>query len=287
MTGKVKLSGHFFVSTIMGLSVKDQFPPVDLSHYIERYWSGTFNLNHEREFSMNIVPNGCVELILHLSDDHCLLNKPHSSFDKSPPFTLLGVYSKPYTAKFPSRVNAFGIRFYPDGFKNVFGVPPGEFLSTYEDGADVVGKELEHFWSKLRDNKDAVNRVNLANDFLRKQLSKNRIYHDKTHMAMLLIRQSMGLIGFSEITDKVPISLRQLQREFRKNYGITITDYIRLTRLNTANKYILANPGSLTELSYILNFSDQSHFIREFKHYNGLTPKKFLKERLNYVVSTV
>jgi AraC-like DNA-binding protein len=38
-------------------------------------------------------------------------------------------------------------------------------------------------------------------------------------------------------------------------------------------------------LPYDLNFSDQSHFIREFKNYVGIAPKKFINSRKQFIVN--
>ena len=180
----------------MNLSVREYKPTPELSSFIESYWIGTFNLSGQQNFSQNIVPNGCIELILHFSDDHCFLKKTGDSFNKSPYYTLLGVYSKPYIVKFSAPVNAMGIRFFPDGFRNIMGVPPGKFLATYEDGFDVVGKKLEEFWSQLRETKKQEEKLRMANDFFRQQLVQNQIQMDKTHLAMQLIRNRSGLINF-------------------------------------------------------------------------------------------
>ena len=271
----------------MNLSITEYKPSPDLSSYIDSFWIGTFNLSGQQNFSQNIVPNGCIELILHFSDDHCFLKRTKDFFSKSPDYTLLGVYSQPYTVKFSSPVDAMGIRFFPDGFRNILGVPPRHFLATYEDGFDVVGNKLQEFWSKLRESAKVEERLRMANHFFRQQLYQNEVVHDKTHLAMQLVRRKNGIIDFKELSKHVPVSLRHLQREFKNYYGITITDYIRLSRLNAINKQMMANPGRLTELAHNLDFSDQSHFIKEFKHYVGLAPKKFMRQKADYIVNAV
>ena len=38
------------------------------------------------------------------------------------------------------------------------------------------------------------------------------------------------------------------------------------------------DPLSLTELTYILNYFDQSHLVKEFKELTGFSPKPFFKQ---------
>lgn len=268
----------------MNLRSKEYSPPPELSSFIETYWTGDFNLDRSPDFSQRVIPNGYIELIIHLSDYHCALSKYGDNFSSSPDYTLLGVYSKPYIVRFSEFVNVFGVRFFPDGVRNIFGVPPGEFSSTYEDGTQVIGRMLDEYCSRIREAGNASERIRIANNYFTKQLDANRKDYDITHLAMKVIREKRGLISFKELMQKVPISLRQLQREFKKQYGIRITDYIRLSRLNAINKYMLSGNYPLTTLAYDLDFADQSHFIREFKHYTGLSPKKFLKEKEEFIV---
>jgi AraC-like DNA-binding protein len=271
----------------MNISFLEYRPALYLQPFVETYWTGHFNLNSNADFQQNVVPNGCIELIIHLTDHHCALNKNGEPFKKSPPFTLIGMFNKPYLVKFYEKVQAFGIRFYPDGFRNIFGVPPGKFLSTYEDGVSVVGKALYDFCANIMEPEATVKKVQQADSFLNKQLKNNRKDYDITHLAMKLIRQKQGLIQFNELKEKLPISLRQLQREFKNHYNMKISDYMRISRLNAINKYMLEQPSGLTQLAYSLDFTDQSHFIREFKHYTGLAPKKFIKQKTSFIVNAV
>ncbi len=271
----------------MNLAIQDIQPDPALSSCIERYWTGTFNVSGEKEWETNIIPNGCIEVIMHTSDDHCLLTREGHQYTKSPTFTLLGVYSKPYIVKFPAPVKVMGIRFFPDGFNKIFGIPPGTFFSTYEDGYDVIGENIRSLHGQIRETSSLPEKISFTNRFFMDLLRRNSFNPDRIQLTMRLIREKNGDIHFDEIKETIPLSLRQLQRGFKIQYGITITDYIRLIRLNAINKYLLSNPHKLTELAYKLNFTDQSHFIREFKHYTGVSPRKFLKNLEAFIVNAV
>ena len=102
---------------------------------------------------------------------------------------------------------------------------------------------------------------------------------------MKLIRQTQGLENYQKLTEQIPISLRQLQREFKNQYGLTIKDYMRISRINAIHQYMQTNNGSLTKLAYDLDFTDQSHFIREYKNHVGIAPKKFTKNQDAFIVN--
>lgn len=92
---------------------------------------------------------------------------------------------------------------------------------------------------------------------------------------------------YTKLLEAIPISPRQLQREFKSVYGMTIRDYLRLLRISEINNYMMAGKDvNFTQLSYDFDFSDQSHLIKEFKLYSGITPKKLLKNRHDFIINT-
>jgi transcriptional regulator GlxA family with amidase domain len=101
-----------------------------------------------------------------------------------------------------------------------------------------------------------------------------------------LIRRKKGLIPMEALAGKAFISARQLEREFRQKIGISPKHYMRLARLNEVNRVIKSGRRLLlTDVSYACGYSDQAHFIRDFKHFTGESPKKFLRVRDRFIVN--
>ncbi len=260
-------------------------PPKEIRPYVYSYWYGTFNIFSEEEFAQSVLPNGCIELIVHLTDDHCFLSKENARWSRTPEFILMGLYNQPYTVRFKKIVKVFGIRFYPDGIRNIFGIHPVEFFSSYEDGTLVLGDQLRDFCARLRATEDTDIQISDANTFIIRQLHKNFLPYDFTHLTMKLIRSVDGVVDYGKLLHQIPISSRQLQRVFKGTYGITVMDYIRLLRMNSIYRYMMSNNVNLSQLSYELNFADQSHFIKEFKNFVGVAPTKFLRTRSQFIVN--
>jgi len=268
------------------ITIDEYQPSPTLSGYIQSYWQGNFNILGESKISHSVLPSGCIELIIHLTNYHCLLSPDSKDWQPSPPFTLLGLFERPYIVQFEKPVEVFGIRFFPDGIRQIFGVPPAEFLSRYDDCISVLGSKLNNFCSTIKAVKDSRSRVDVSNQFLLKELSKHEIRYDYTHLAMKLARRLQGLTDYQDLVKQIPISPRQLQREFQKVYGISIRDYMRLTRINAIYRYMLSGNVDLSQLPYQMEFFDQSHFIKEFRIFSGVPPKRFLKTRETYIVGT-
>ena len=69
-----------------------------------------------------------------------------------------------------------------------------------------------------------------------------------------------------------------LQKLFRFRYGMSPRHYQRQLRMETAAR-LLEEGQSGTDVAHKLGYADQSHFIRSFRRYHGLTPGDFVSQR--------
>lgn len=63
-----------------------------------------------------------------------------------------------------------------------------------------------------------------------------------------------------------------ISKLFRKHMGMPISEYIQMTRIQEA-KALLRQGKTSGEVAFILNYTSQSYFIRQFKKQTGMTPK--------------
>ena len=88
-------------------------------------------------------------------------------------------------------------------------------------------------------------------------------------------------ITLNDVSEAVGISPSYLSRQFSKEVGESISDFIRERKLERAEVLLRYSDMSYTEIAIELGFSSQSHFIRKFKEYSGSTPKQYREE--NYL----
>ena len=67
------------------------------------------------------------------------------------------------------------------------------------------------------------------------------------------------------------LTLRTLQRYFRKSFGLTVTGWLRELRLRMAYEH-LQSAHSVKEAAYELGYKQPSHFSRDFKNQYGVPP---------------
>lgn len=263
-------------------------PGLQLSAYVAAYWTGSFNLQHTEQLEQTVVPNGAVELIIHLADAHCLLINTAGEMERSPGYTLIGLHTAPYSVTFPAHVPVFGIRFYPDGLKNIFSVPSAVVLDSYADAGAVFGQDFRAFCLKLKNTRSNSGRIQQTERFLLCNLEKNKKSFDYVQLAAHIIRRQQGMLSQQYLVNNVPLGIRQLQRDFKTQTGITAKEYIRIARLNAIHRYMeVQHQPNLTDISYEYGFADQAHFAREFKKLNGKAPRSFLKSRHNYIINAL
>lgn len=269
----------------MSVIIKEYKPSTSLQPYVEFYWSGNLNIESAGLLSQRVVPNGYIELIIHLSDFHCELLQGQG-FSPSPDYTLIGLFTKPYDVHFKKHVKVFGIRFKPEGIYHIFGVPASEVHENFADIESITGKQFRDFSSKLREAGSVKKMIYLSEHYLTDNAQKSKINLYYLNRASEIIRHYKGMISIEELASKVYISTRQLEREFRQKIGISPKSYMRISRLNEVNRKIISGQRiDLTNLAHHCGYSDQAHFIRDFKHFTGESPKVFINQMDKFIVN--
>lgn len=82
-------------------------------------------------------------------------------------------------------------------------------------------------------------------------------------------------ITIADLAEYTALSTSYLSRLFKKETGVSVSDYIREKKIEKAQHLLRFCDYSLIEIANYLSFSSQSHFIQLFKDYTGITPKKY------------
>lgn len=78
-----------------------------------------------------------------------------------------------------------------------------------------------------------------------------------------------------EVAAHINLSPAHLSRIFKAETQMSVSDYIRSTKIERAKNLLRFSDYSYVEISNYLSFDSQSHFIQTFKRYVGTTPKKY------------
>lgn len=84
-----------------------------------------------------------------------------------------------------------------------------------------------------------------------------------------------------DIADAVGCTVRQLQRRFRAEVGLTPKQIVQLHRARLARAHIAAHPErGLADVAAELGFADQAQMTRLFARYCGTTPGRYRRRKL-------
>lgn len=83
------------------------------------------------------------------------------------------------------------------------------------------------------------------------------------------------IITLQNLSNELNIHSVHLSRDFPKYFRCNFSQYIRKIRIEKSLNLLRNQQLSLTEIALICGFADQSHYIRSFKSFHGITPKKF------------
>ena len=84
-------------------------------------------------------------------------------------------------------------------------------------------------------------------------------------------------ITVSELATHAGVSESYLSREFVKEIGIPVSNYIREKKVEIAAELLKNTDDSILDIAMKLSFASQSHFIDTFKSITGSTPKQYRK----------
>lgn len=82
-------------------------------------------------------------------------------------------------------------------------------------------------------------------------------------------------VDVDDLAKTLFISRSHLASRFKRETGMTLTDFILCEKVEEAKRLLRYSDKSLTLIADYLGFSSQSHFTRIFKKYSGKTPKEY------------
>ncbi len=78
-----------------------------------------------------------------------------------------------------------------------------------------------------------------------------------------------------EVAQYINISVSQLNRIFKKEFGTTVYAYILDNKISTAKSLLSGTAMTISEIAFLLNFADEHYFSNIFKIKAHMTPTEF------------
>lgn len=153
-----------------------------------------------------------------------------------------------------------------------------------EGGLDIsTSFSVSDFYIKKADKADSTDKIDELHqtacmDYAvrMRNLRKKKITSKPVARCTDYIADHLHLkITLTSLAEHVGLNPSYLSRLFKSETGMTVSEYIQATKIDTAKNMLVYSEYSPAEIASILAFSDQSYFTEIFHKYTGLTPKKY------------
>ncbi len=250
-------------------------PHPDLESLISCYWTLEVPKtdDHQRQ---RIIPDGTIEMAFILGDDIKRYTS-EDSFIMQPRAMVLGHTIAPFYIEPTGYVDTFAIRFYPYGFANFVTVPIKALANTETPLAQLFEeKTTKKLEQEIIHAADTKQRIKIIESFLLNKLNEQTTVDNIVKTTIDTLFATKGSTSISKILKEDLSHRRQLERMFVKQIGVSPKQLGKVIRLQNALKAMLNEEESLTHIAYQNDYYDQSHFIKDFKEFTGISPKEFL-----------
>jgi AraC-like DNA-binding protein len=249
-----------------------------LRQYVKCFY--VYESDSSVSFEDVVFPSGCMEIIFNLGSGNWQTDTGNG-FITTPSVELWGQLVKPLPVRSVGKNTMLGIRFYPHAAACFLGGEVDQFNNQVVDWRDVCGENARELHTRLLEIPAWNARLALVEEFLLRQLSFAGKKLERVGVMYEIMRDIKKEDFFENITSvasRYGISSRYLQKMFLQYTGLTPKLYTKINRFQNSLKLVVKKDRSLTSIAYDCGYFDQSHFIREFKYFTGLTPSGYAPE---------
>lgn len=224
-----------------------------------------------------IVPDGCMELVLHCGDRFEHLDPERGAILQGRAF-LVGQLLAPVVVRPGARVETWGIRFRPGGAAAFFDAPMPMLTGRFVDLADVAGAEALAGLEAFHEARAPGDRRRRLESWLASRLGRGAADALPALAAREIVR-ARGRLRVDDLAASLGLGARQLERRFVRGVGIPPRALARLVRFQQVFRLAHdrpANPGIWADVACAAGYYDQAHLLRDFRELAGTTPPRFL-----------
>lgn len=247
-------------------------PKKELRRYVRYYWV----LESDKPFSVLTFPIGCPQMIFHRRTP-LFIPELSSRQDR---FTISG------QVNFPAHIASGGDTemvvavFYPHTIGMFIDTPPSAFYNQEISGYDIGNKQLNQLADRIFDCADSETAISLIEQWLIARIIPSlNIKRIGASLAALLRSPSTSVENLAGIAC---LGKKQYVRLFREYVGMNPKEYGRIVRFQRALRMMQLGSRDYAGIAYANGYSDQSHFIRDFRQFSGMTPKQLTEYQTPY-----
>ncbi|MFN1218797.1 helix-turn-helix domain-containing protein [Chryseobacterium kwangjuense] len=216
---------------------------------------GMFHNPTDKPKEVVIMPDGRVDLFF-----------MRSGSEDSFSVFLIGLETSPEQRNIPPQTIAFAVSFRPLAVEYILHTSIADLLNS--------GKNLpETFWNLAPGDLENLETFQQKVSQRIAELLPEKADERKLKL-FDLIYSSKGEMSVKEVSEKTGWSSRQINRYFNQRLGLSLKAYCTILRFRASLEHIAEG-----KLFPELNFTDQTHFIKEIRKFSGVAPKELSQNK--------
>lgn len=262
---------------------RSYIPAPPLAEFVERIWQCS-DIPSDRP--VRILPSGTIELVINLREDEVRVydSVQADHCDRYSGAVVAGPYTECLLIDPMQHSSIIGVHFKPGGAFPFLSAPADELADMHLD--------LERLWGQtadeLRERLCAATfdrRFSLLEAMLVSSLRRAPERHAAVSGALNMFEQMDGGASVHDVACHVGLSQRRFIRVFAAQVGLTPKVYCRVRRFQKARSLVWkVEEPDWAQVAVDCGYFDQSHLIRDFQEFAGLTPVNYLRQSSEQVL---
>ncbi len=236
--------------------------------------SGTYEPSAE---PTRIVPDGCVELILHLGTPYA--ETVGDALTAQPRALVTGQITGPLVLVPQGAALVVGVRLAPWAAGPLLGLPMHELADAHAEAVEVFGEGARQLLERAAGAQSPESRLTAVERGLQTLLAAGREAANPIAFAVDAIERSEGRVSLDRLTALTGLSARTLERRFLATVGVSPRLFASIRRFRGVFDRIERGeaPGGGTAVAS--GYFDQAHMLRDFRRFAGQPPREFFPAR--------
>ena len=92
----------------------------------------------------------------------------------------------------------------------------------------------------------------------------------------IIMNNYINIPSTEYLANESGMNTRKMQKIFKQIFGQSIYQYALSIKMREAKKKLQSKKYNISEVGYMVGYTNLSHFAEKFKKYYGTTPKSFL-----------
>lgn len=248
-------------------------PDWPISAFVEYYWY------MESQFALSgnelSLPHGSVDLIIDLTPTQKVpMANAFNEMLWLDPIFICGPHSRPFVICNTTETRVIGIHFKIGGAYPLLGCPLNQLLNVMLPMDSIWGSMAGELREELLEATNVDDMFRILSHKLMVLAAKRLPIHPAVQYAIDQLNTGAQTESIQLMVQQIGMSHRRFIELFKRQTGYTPKGYGRIRRFQCVLRMMRSSPNPIdwSDIALGSGYYDQSHFIKDFRAFSGLSP---------------